>query len=172
MTGWSSKTTGPHITKIALLILSSHWKQNFWGAKEELTQAFHSSACKLAVNSHYFLGSFWPSNPTIEWFLAYWKVAPLYNGISQWLSGAGEEDMVWKVLHLAELMGREIQQLLLAPWPWPHLVHTSFHDANQLFKSLTLTHDLMGGDNNLHAVYMHDSLSVCCSRGTILGSNH
>ena len=48
-----------------------------------------------AVNSH-FLGSFWPelasmgqqrSNPTIEWFLAYWKVALLYNGISQWLSG-------------------------------------------------------------------------------------
>ena len=27
--GWSSKTTGPHITRIALLILSSHWKQNF-----------------------------------------------------------------------------------------------------------------------------------------------
>ena len=74
-------------------------KLNFRTKNEDFKQCvLHSSAsacccCQLAFSGFFLawigiaMGQQQRSNPTIEWFLAYWKVALLYNGISQWLSG-------------------------------------------------------------------------------------
>ena len=143
-----------------LLILSSHWKQKFPRAlkashgrcrRPHPPSPPRSLACQLA-----FLA--WiPRNPAIECFWTHWKVALLYNGISQWLS--------WLPLtpfsrtngarnFCATTTRRRATEVGCHTF-----VHTSWSPIN--YSKAWLLYDLVGGEREIN-----DSLSVCCSRGS------
>ena len=140
-----------------LFILSSHWKQNF-------PRALKASPChglvvvvllsllgrvRLPVNLR-----FWPEFPVIlllNVFGPHWKVALLYNGISQWLSwlpltpfsrtnGAGNFGTTR--LRASAEVGRSHT-----------FVHTSWSPIN--YSKAWLLYDLVGGEKEKRPWMIH-----------------